>query len=273
LKAFRAALSAWTANSTCADIWLGVGAFIMCNFRIGLGAGLLALSLAGAMPEKAFAAGTAYNVDTSEVADGCKLEAWNSLARNRDIFAAVSAACGLNLGNMTEIATQFDRSRADGEWASAVTPKVKIKLKDSDVGVFGLAVSTFGTFDAATGENLSYTFLVPSTVRLSKQARVNVNAGYTRDAVLQRDFLAYGAGIDVRTLANNWIATFEVFGLAGNLDVDTPRSMTRPRAQVGLRWRPIDAWSADILYGRNLNGENSHWITFATAYRFSIDGK
>jgi hypothetical protein len=49
--------------------------------------------------------------------------------------------------------------------------------------------------------------------------------------------------------------------------------MVRPRAQVGLRWRPVDAWSADILYGRNLNGENAHWITFATAYRFSIGGK
>lgn len=236
------------------------------NFSAGFAAALALLAISN----HAQAAGTAYSVDTSEVAEGCKLEAWSSFARNRDAFAAVSAACGLNLGNMTEIAGQFDRSRADGEWASAFTPKIKIKLKDSDVGVFGLAVSTFGTFDAATGENTSYTFLVPSTVRLSNQARLNLNVGYMRDQIQQRDFLAYGAGIDVRTPANNWIATFEVFGYAGNLNEDMPRGTVRPRAQAGLRWRPVDAWSADILYGRNLNGENSHWITFATAYRFSL---
>lgn len=216
------------------------------------------------------AAGTAYNVDTSEVAEGCKLEAWSSFAKNRDLLAAFSGACGLNLHSPTELAVQFDRSRADSDWASAVTPKVKIKLKESDVGVFGLAVSTFGTFDAGSGENTSFTFLVPSTVRLSSHARMNFNLGYMRDRVLQRDFLAYGAGIDIRTQQNNWIATAEIFGYAGNLDDNTARSAARPRAQVGLRWRPIDAWSADILYGRNLNGENSHWITFATAYRFSI---
>lgn len=222
------------------------------------------------LPQRAIAAGTAYNVDTSEVAEGCKLEAWSSFAKNRDLLAAFSGACGLNLYNPTELAMQFDRSRSDSDWASAITPKVKIKLKESDIGVFGLAVSTFGTFDAATGENTSFTFLVPSTIRLSSQARVNFNLGYMRDRLLQRDFFAYGAGIDIRTQQNNWIATAEVFGYAGNIDDTTARSVARPRAQLGLRWRPIDAWSADILYGRNLNGENSHWITFATAYRFSI---
>ncbi len=136
--------------------------------------------------------------------------------------------------------------------------------------MFGLAVSTFGTFDAATGDNTSVTILIPSTVRLSPQARVNFNLGYTHDRVLQRDFVAYGAGIDLRTIQNSWIFTAEIFGLAGNVDDLTNRSVVRPRGQVGLRWRPVDAWSADILYGRNLNGEKSHWITFATAYRFSL---
>ncbi|HRF08098.1 MAG TPA: hypothetical protein PL193_05565 [Xanthobacteraceae bacterium] len=243
----------------------------MSILRTGLCAALFVFTplVAGA----AKAAGTAYNVDTSEVADGCKLESWSSFAKNRDLFAALSAACGFELYKWTEVAAQFDRSRAGGDWASAFTPKVKIKLKESDIGVFGLAVSTFGTFDTATGDNTSYTVLMPSTVRVSSQARINLNVGYTRDNVLRRDFLAYGAGIDVRTLKNDWIATFEVFGLAGNSDDTVSRSLVRPRAQVGLRWRPVDAWSADILYGRNLNGENSHWITFATAYRFSIGGK
>lgn len=239
--------------------------------RAGIGAALIVFS--AFIAEAAKAAGTAYNVDTSEVSDSCKLESWASFAKNRDVFSALSASCGFEFYKWTEVSAQFNRSRADGDWTSGFTPKVKIKLKESDVGVFGLAVSTFGTFDTATGDNTSYTILVPSTVRLSNVTRVSLNLGYTRDNVLRRDFLSYGAGIDVRTLKNDWIATFEVFGLAGGSDESVSRSVVRPRAQVGLRWRPVDAWSADILYGRNLSGENSHWITFATAYRFSIGGK
>jgi hypothetical protein len=57
-----------------------------------------------------------------------------------------------------------------------------------------------------------------------------------------------------------------VFGLIGDSD---KASGKQPRFQAGLRWRPIDAFSMDLIYGRNILGENANWITLATTIRFS----
>ncbi len=39
--------------------------------------------------------------------------------------------------------------------------------------------------------------------------------------------------------------------------------MVKPRWQAGLRFRPVDAFSVDVIYGRNITGENANWLTFA----------
>lgn len=218
---------------------------------------------------EARAAGTAYNVDTSEVSDTCKIDAWTSLAGNRDLISAISPSCSLKLQRPVELSAQFARTRADGEWDSSVTPKIKVKLKDSAVGEFGLAITSNATFDMATGENTSFAVTVPATVRFSNTARLNLNAGWLQDKIIDRNFFTYGAGLDLRTADNVWIVTLEVFGIAGNNN-ELSNATLRPRAQAGLRWRPVEAWSADIIYGHNLTGENAHWITFATSYRFSL---
>jgi hypothetical protein len=62
-----------------------------------------------------------------------------------------------------------------------------------------------------------------------------------------------------------WTLTGEVFGLAGIADAV---SVTQPRFQLGLRFRPIDRFNIDVIYGRNLTGENANWITLATIVRF-----
>ena len=47
-----------------------------------------------AVPGQARAAGSAYQVDTSEVASsGCKIESWLSVADNRDVIASTNPAC------------------------------------------------------------------------------------------------------------------------------------------------------------------------------------
>ena len=38
-------------------------------------------------------------------------------------------------------------------------------------------------------------------------------------------------------------------------------------------WRPIDEFNLDVIYGRNLTGEESNWITVATVFRFKVGGK
>ena len=66
-----------------------------------------------------------------------------------------------------------------------------------------------------------------------------------------------------------WTLTAEVFGIVGNAD---STSAKQPRFQAGMRWRPIDRFSIDVIYGRNLTGEQSNWITLATVFRFKAGG-
>ena len=45
-------------------------------------------------------------------------------------------------------------------------------------------------------------------------------------------------------------------------------SLVQPRVQVGLRWRPVDQFYFDVIYGRNITGENANWLTLSTTVRF-----
>jgi hypothetical protein len=67
-----------------------------------------------------------------------------------------------------------------------------------------------------------------------------------------------------------WTVTAEVFGQIGSADVP---SVTQPRVQTGLRWRPVDEFNIDLIYGRNIAGENANWITVATTVRFPAPEK
>lgn len=62
------------------------------------------------------------------------------------------------------------------------------------------------------------------------------------------------------------VDTAEVFGQLG------PRQdaigVTEPHFQIGLRWRPVDEFNIDVIYGRNIAGENANWLTLATVFRF-----
>lgn len=220
-------------------------------------------------PRDADAAGAAYQVDTAEVSDAgaCKVESWLSSASNHDVFAAVSPACAFDFGKPTELSAQFNRARSDAEWTTATTPKVKMNLMPSAIGAFGVAISGQATVDLITHQNTAIAATVPATLRLSEVARINLNAGWLWDRTTDRHYTTYGAGFDLRTPDNVWTLTAELFGQLGATDADTP-SVVRPRAQIGLRWRPVDRFNIDVIYGRNLNGENANWITAATVIRF-----
>ena len=59
--------------------------------------------------------------------------------------------------------------------------------------------------------------------------------------------------------------TGEIFGQTGASDIP---GVTRPRFQAGLRLRPIETFSVDFIYGRNITGENANWLTVAMTIRF-----
>ena len=229
-------------------------------------AAVAAVSLSG----KAHAAGAAYAVDTAEVSEpgSCKVESWASAASNHDFVAATTPTCVLGLFHPIEFSSQFTRTRADEEWGTSATPKLKANLIPSAIGSWGVAVTGAASYDLLTHENTALFAAVPATLRLSNVVRINLNAGWQLDRTVNQNYFTYGAGVDWRTPDNVWTLTAEVFGQLGA--IQDVRGVTEPRFQVGLRWRPVDQFNVDLIYGRNITGENSNWITLATVVRFSV---
>ena len=147
-------------------------------------------------------------------------------------------------------------------WATSITPKAKTKLVPTQ-SALGLAVA--GTsYDLTTNENAAIYAYAPATLRLSEIVRINVNGGWLWDRTVDRHYLTYGIGVDWR-LTDILTLTVETFGQAGSSE---DPAVTQPRFQAGLRIRPIDTLSFDIIYGRNIYGEDANWITVATTVRF-----
>jgi hypothetical protein len=230
------------------------------------------VAAAALTPSIARAAGAAYQVDTAEVSEAghCKVESWLSAADNRDVIGAITPTCAFQIVRPFELSAQFTRVRAEGEWATGVAPKLKVNLAPSGIGIFGVAVTATTFFDLTAGQNTGIAVAVPATIRLSDNARINLNAGWLWDSVADRHYATYGIGFDLRTPDNVWTFTAEIFGQAGS--ADRP-SVVQPRFQAGLRFRPIDSFNIDVIYGRNIAGENANWITVATTVRFSTAEK
>lgn len=98
--------------------------------------------------------------------------------------------------------------------------------------------------------------------------RINLNAGWEWDNIAGQHYATYGAGVDWRTPDNVWTLTAEVFGQLGARQ--DAIGVTQPRFQVGVRWRPVDEFNVDLIYGRNVYGENANWVTLATIFRFHV---
>jgi hypothetical protein len=239
----------------------------------GLARAALVLLVAAAVSlisEKACAAGAAYVVDTAEVGEpgACKVESWISTASNHDLFAATAPACVANLFRPVELSAQLIRTRADGEWFSGAAPKVKTNLISGAIGSWSVALSGVTVYDFTRQQNAATFITVPATLRLSNVVRINLNAGWEWDNIAGHHYATYGAGVDWRTPDNVWTLTAEVFGQLGARQ--DAIGVTEPRFQVGLRWRPIDEFNVDLIYGRNIYGENANWITLATTFRFHV---
>ena len=226
------------------------------------------VAVTAGLATQARAAGAAYQVDTAEVSEvgSCKVESWISSTSNHDVIASVAPACVVSMFRPVEVSAQFSRSRGDGEWGTGVTPKVKTNIVPTAIGSWGFAISATAAYDLITKENTALSVTIPATLRVSNVVRFNLNAGWQLDRVTDRNYFTYGAGFDWRTPDNIWTLTGEVFGQAGPA-LDRP-GLVEPRLQLGLRYRPVDRFNIDLIYGRNLTGERANWITLATIVRF-----
>lgn len=159
------------------------------------------------------AAGSAYAVDTAEVGDAgrCKVESWISWADNHDFIASMTPACVVDFGHPVDVSAQVSRSRADGEWTTTVSPKLKANVLPTAIGRFGFAVSATATIDTISREATALMVTVPATLRLSEHLRLNLNVGWMLDRILDAHFITCGAGFDW-IVYGPWIVTAEVFG-------------------------------------------------------------
>src|SRR5713226_7539594 len=232
--------------------------------RIGKAAALAVLGWLSA--DEARAANGAYAVDAADISEvgSCKIESWRQAATNTDFSAVANPSCAVNIFRPVELSLQTVRSRSDGDWSTSIAPKAKWNIAPTGIGRLGYSFFAGGSFDAMTGENLTAFAVVPATYRLSETMRINVNAGWLWDRSVDRHYLTYGVGFDWKfTDVLQW--TIEAYGQAGA--TDTP-SVVRPRFQTGVRYRPNEIFSVDVIYGHNITGENANWITIGTTVRF-----
>ena len=238
---------------------------------MGLGAIRIALAATAAVSallaaDSAQAANGAYAVDAADISEvgSCKVESWISAATNTDFSAVANPSCVANIYKPVELSLQAVRARSDGDWSTTVAPKAKWNIVPTGIGKLGLSFYAGGSFDVLTGESLSAFAVVPVTYRLSEVMRINAIAGWLWDRTVDRHYLTYGVGFDWKfTDTLQW--TIEAYGQAGASD--TP-SVARPRFQTGVRYRPNEIFSVDVIYGHNITGENANWITIGTTIRF-----
>ncbi|MFT4275064.1 MAG: hypothetical protein QM576_01800 [Rhodopseudomonas sp.] len=216
---------------------------------------------------EAGAANGAYAVDATDISElgSCKLESWWSRATNTDFSAVANPSCVVDLGRPFELTLQASRARADGDLSTTLSPKLKTFLVPTAIGRFGLAIEAGGSYDAASGNNTVAFVTLPATYRLSETMRVNLNAGWLWDRTIDQHYLSYGVGFDWK-FTDTLQLTLEGFGLSGAPDDSAGK--IRPRAQAGVRWRPNEIFSMDLIVGHNITGENARWITLGTTVRF-----
>src|SRR5437660_2506064 len=238
---------------------------------MGIRAGCTAIAVAAAIlawlpAEAARAANGAYAVDAADISEvgSCKVESWLSTASNTDFSAVANPSCVVNPFQPVELSMLTNRARSDGEWSTTIQPKAKTNIIPTGVGKLGFSFYAGGSFDALTGENLTAFAVIPATYRLSETMRINLNGGWLWDRTVDRHYLLYGIGWDWK-FTDLLQLTLEAFGQAGQ--ADRP-SVTRPRFQAGVRYRPNEIFSVDLIYGRNIQGENANWITIGTTVRF-----
>jgi hypothetical protein len=172
-----------------------------------------------------------------------------------------SPACVLNLGVPVELGTNIVnlRSDAQGDTITALTAKTV----PSPIGPsgFGLAIAGAIIYDPGHQTGNGMIVNVPMSFDFSKRLRVNLNFGAQyNDGDPRGLFATGGAGVSWN-FVDQWSVISEVFAIMGP-------GQSNPRIQSGIRYSPtaknID-W--DFIYGRNLTGEGTNWITLALTVR------
>ena len=240
--------------------------------RLAYLAAAAALALAVLGSGAAHAAGGAFVVDDAAVDEpgACKVESSASFASNQDFVGITTPACVVPLFRPVELGVIIARTRESGEWGTSLVPKAKMNILPPDTGRFGLAIAGGSAFNVLTGEYTGSFVNIPATYTFSESFKANFNGGWIYEHLKNQNFLTYGFGVEWIP-AKPFTLIAEVFGLVG--DRADARTVTDPRFQAGIRITPIETVDVDVIYGRNLFGENANWVTLGLNVRFPPPGK
>jgi hypothetical protein len=194
------------------------------------------------------------------------VESWASFADNGDRNAVSNPACVFDLGKPVEIGMLFQHARAGDQWTTSLGPKLKVNFLPVETGRVGLGLAGGTSADVTThGPGISFVY-VPVTFAVRDDFKINVNAGWLHEGAANLQWMIWGGGIEWE-FRKPFTFIAEVFGQVGH---DTPEqpSVSRPRLQAGLRYTPKSNIDIDVIYGRNLAGENANWLTVGLNLRF-----
>jgi len=244
------------------------------NLKLLVGRVAAALAALMLLSSHGHAASGAFVVDDAAIDDvgACKVESWVAPASNTDFAAVSTPACVVPLFLPTELSVQAVRFRADGEWSTALAPKAKMTLLKPEVGKFGVAIAGGSVFDVSTGELAASFIYIPVTYTVTETFKFNVNAGWLYERPNALHYATYGAGFEWIPVKGGPVTLIaEMFGLIG--ERTDPRSIIDPRFQAGIRITPIETVDVDLIYGRNITGENANWVTVGLNVRFPAPKK
>jgi hypothetical protein len=222
---------------------------------------------------RTLAANGAVAVDDADMdaVGECKAETWASFASNRDRFGVVSPGCVFDFGRPVDITFGFVRGRSDGAWESGATVKMRTLIVPGEVGRWGLLFSAAAAYNITTNELADVLVNIPATFQIVENVKINLNGGWLYNRPNERHWATWGASFDWSV--NDRISFIgEAFGLLGNHDPDRPHA-NDPRAQFVVRLKPNENLDFDVIYGRNITGEDAHWITVGLNLRFNAFGE
>jgi hypothetical protein len=250
------------------------------NRIIPLRFALVAVLAAGRLlaPEYAHAAG-AFAVDDAEAANPgeCRVESWASFGANHDFIGAVAPTCGLKFVVPFEVGAQYQRARADSQWGTSGTLKAKANLIPLANNAFGVGIAGGGNWNLITGASTGGFLYIPVTFQVRDNFKININGGWAYDTTTKINYATWGAGFEwslVKLVKLPLTLIGEVYGQDGRLaavepgDAPSNNSVREPRTQLGLRYTPKENIDFDVIWGRNITGENSNWLTLGVNLRF-----
>lgn len=151
--------------------------------------------------------------------------------------------------------------------------KAKTNIIPVERNKIGVGISGSASWDLLTGNNTGMSINMPVTFQVAEPFKININGGWLWDRANDIHYATWGAGFEWQ-FAPKFTLMGEAFGQLGSLpavaegEPPSPNSICEPRLQAGLRFTPVENIDLDVIYGRNITGEDANWITAGLNVRF-----